>query len=468
MQVAELLENALGKIAAFDAEENIAIQTGKQALHRAFIYAAAEAVAAKADWDIAPNYRRLDAPAIKTYINEVFLKQQLLDYQFRTLRARQLASYPQPLIHGYLREQQRIRQLEVVKTSRYLFAVAPSVEKDINIFSLRRFLAEERLLAGGNLYLNVAALDLFAADTPEQAQVFTQHIERIVTLEGMVSQAVIDLATQMEENYDSHILPALMAPLDAGALSLDKAIGLHLQRHERQLTSLVLDPLVQGLTRLVSHQDECDYLYVTTRQLFSSIIGSFQDFQLQPALLGNDEAARMMTRLVGYVTLLKKRREDIFTLMPESDWQARDAAAQKPVRELDALIKSQHKEYTQLEQATARAKAAHEAPASFFDRLFKRKAAQLAALEELEKKANRLRSHTWLAVTRLAREHRRHAVFMEYESLLSQSGTWRNYGFSHGNNGAGRLPLLQTLPENPVHFDLARLQQQFRQGTAAP
>ncbi|MDO4710289.1 MAG: hypothetical protein Q4B94_10945 [Pseudomonadota bacterium] len=321
MQIADLLENSLGKINSFHAGDNIEVQAEKQQLHKIFIYAAAEIIASKEQWNIPKNYRNLSSQVIKTYINEVFLKQQLLDYWFRTLRSRQLASYPQPLINTWLRQEQRIRQLEIVKSSRYLFAIAPSVEKDINIFSIRRFMNEEQLLAGGKIYFNCAVIDMRYCEDAQHAERFQQQVEQIVTLEGRVSKAIIDLAIKMEENHDKHILPALFSPLDAAETSLEKAISKHLLQYEKLLSSLVLDLLIRGLTQIASHHDECEYLYVTTRQLWSGIIGSFQDFQLQPAVLGDIDCERMMTRLVGYVALLKKRRDETFVLKEAQDWK---------------------------------------------------------------------------------------------------------------------------------------------------
>ena len=463
MQVADLLENALGRVDHFQSEENIEVQSEKRKLHKMFIYAAAEIVAAKEYWDIPRNCRQLDSHVIKTYINEVFLKQQLLDYWFRTLRPRQLANYPQTFINTWLKQEQRIRQLEIVKSSRYLFAIAPSVEKDVNIFSIRRFLSEEQLIAGGKIYLNCAVIDMWHCEDRQHAESFRQQVEQIVTLESMVSKAIIDLAIEMEENYDTHVLPALLAPLDAAGISLEKAIHKHLLEYEKLLTCLVLAPLTGGLTQVASHNDECEYLYITTGQLWSEIIGSFQDFQLQPAIMGNTECERMMTRLVGYITLLKKRRTEIFVLMDKQNWQAHDKAAKKPVAELRKLIKEKFGEYITLESSIAKAKSLYEAPANFFDRLLKRKKKQLATLQALEKNARRMQWQTCMDIMRFAKTHHHYNVFMEFESLLSLTHRERNYAFSYGNNGIGRLPLLQTLPETHTEFSLPQFNDRLEQ-----
>lgn len=463
MQIADLLENSLGKINNFHTEENIDVQAEKQYLHKIFIYASAEIIAAKDQWEIPENRRKLSSQVIKTYINEVFLKQQLLDYWFRTLRSRQLASYPQSIINTWLRQEQRIRQLEIVKSSRYLFAIAPSTEKDINIFSIRRFMNEEQLMEGGKIYLNCAIIDMNHCDNEQHVNAFREQVNHIVTLEGMVSKAIIDLSIKIEENYDQHVLPALFSQLETKDSSLEKALNKHLLKYEKLLTNLVISPLLRGLTEIASHNDECDYLYITTRQLWGGIIGSFQDFQLQPAVLGDIECERMMTRLIGYVTLIKKRRNETFVLLEEHDWKILDAAVQKPIKILDTLIKERLKEHNEIEKEIAAAKDLHEKPASFLDRLLKRKEKQFAALQTLEKKVNRAQWQGCMDIMRLAREYQRYNVFMEFESLLSLTSKERNYAFSYGNNGIGRLPLLQTLPENHTHFSLSKFNDRLEQ-----
>ena len=46
----------------------------------------------KKDLEIPENRRGLNASIIKTFINEVFLKQQLLGYWFKTMRNRQVST----------------------------------------------------------------------------------------------------------------------------------------------------------------------------------------------------------------------------------------------------------------------------------------------------------------------------------------------------------------------------------------
>lgn len=87
-KIAELLENALDKIQAVQTDNKPDWQRAKQRLYSNFICAAAAVIRDKTDWVIPENRRNLNFPVIKTFINEVFLKQRLLGHLFRTLRNR--------------------------------------------------------------------------------------------------------------------------------------------------------------------------------------------------------------------------------------------------------------------------------------------------------------------------------------------------------------------------------------------
>ncbi len=131
-QIADYLENMLEKIQLFDCDNDLEQHICKQNVYRAFIYAAADVIRNKQNLELPPNARKLHVNAVKVFINEVYLKQQLLGYAFKTVRNRQLLAHPHPLMSQFLAHEQKTRQLEVVRASGYLFAIAPMLEYSSN------------------------------------------------------------------------------------------------------------------------------------------------------------------------------------------------------------------------------------------------------------------------------------------------------------------------------------------------
>ncbi len=461
VKIADILENALDKIDRFDVEDDVALQLKKRQLHQCFIHAAAGKIKEKTFFQIPSNTRGLDVASIKEFINEVFLKQQLLDYGFRTLRPRQLSKMPSSLLHGWLARQQRIRQLDVVQTSRYIFALAPSLDKDVNIYSIRRFLSEETLIAGGRTYLNGAVIETARLMDETAAENFRRHVEGIVTIEGMVGKVIIDLVMALEDKMDSIILPALFVPLEASQANLARAIDDHLRNYESLLNEQLLEPLANGLTTLVGHQDECEYLYIASRQLLGDVISSFLDFQMLPALLGNTDAERMMARLSAYAGLLKKRRSETFVLMPADRWLSAHRENQKPLQELRTIIKAHAAEYLAIKKLADQQRTLLEKPATFFDKLFKRKQKQESDLQLTLKKVSHQLWQAHMDVLRLARQYKDRILRVEFEAMLSISGTERSFAFAAGNNGISRLPVLHVLPAHHNALDLSALDRQL-------
>lgn len=68
------------------------------------------------------NARKLHTNAVKVFINEIYLKQQLLGFWFKTMRNRQLAESPVPLIHDldklFKRKAKQIEKLEELRLER--------------------------------------------------------------------------------------------------------------------------------------------------------------------------------------------------------------------------------------------------------------------------------------------------------------------------------------------------------------
>lgn len=153
LKIADYLEQTLHTIAEFDTEDDLELQIQKQRFRRAFIYVAGDIIRHKRELILPDNVRKLSSDVVKVFINEVFLKHQVLGYWFKTMRQRQLREYRQPLVGEYLASVQKSLQLEVVPASGYIFIIAPMAEYSADLFTIRRFLQED-LLFNRTLLLN--------------------------------------------------------------------------------------------------------------------------------------------------------------------------------------------------------------------------------------------------------------------------------------------------------------------------
>ena len=122
VKIADFLENILEQIAEANTRGDLEQQKWKQKLHSAFIYAAADEIRRKKELILPENARKLHTNAVKVFFNEIYLKQQLLGFWFKTMRNRQLAESPVPLIHDldklFKRKAKQIEKLDEMRLER--------------------------------------------------------------------------------------------------------------------------------------------------------------------------------------------------------------------------------------------------------------------------------------------------------------------------------------------------------------
>lgn len=466
MQIADFLENIIQQIHKLDVQDSVQLQRVKQHLLAEFIYAAAEVIKNKKEFLIPQNIRGLNTPIIKTFINEVYLKQQLLGYWFKTLRNRQLAEMPHEILNDFLKKEQRIRQLEVVHASEYLFSIAPTLEYVANPFTVRRFLLEDRLF-GGSVLLNGVVMNTAQLPHADEAYLaaFRKQISLVITIESNVSRNVIDFFAEIEQYHDDHLLPMLFEPFYSDK-SIDLAVADRLKQYEKLLTQRILEPMTNAIMNMTKNNDECEYLYVGMRQLFGSVVQSFQDFQTQPAVLGNEEAVLMFAKLVAYASFLEKRRSEVFVYQSKDSWENNNKRAQEGLSKVREWVKKQIKPYAELEKRVAEQAERVAQPVGFLSKLLHTKEKQEEKLKELKSELRHIAWEVHQQIFHMPKDFKEQIVHLEFDSLLITDEMQRNYAYPAGNNGMTRLPVVLTLPENRTEFNLSLFDQDLKKRLA--
>ena len=466
LKIADYLEQTLHTIAEFNTEDDLELQIQKQRFRRAFIYVAGDIIRHKRELILPETARKLSSDEVKVFINEVFLKHQVLGYWFKTMRQRQLKEFHQPLIREYLASVQKTLQLEVVPASGYIFIIAPMAEYSADLFTIRRFLLED-LLFDRTLLLNGIALPTANLDNPTPAfeDAFKRQIQCIVTLEGMVRPTVMDFVEKLNDYHEDHLLPLLFGPFILKE-SLENEIANRLKKYEQRLCYGILEPLAQTMRRLPNSPEEFDYLYISMRQLMGNIVSTFQDFQTQPAIANSPasakrQAAILFARLVAYTALLEKRRSEIFTKLNDYEWKENHKKTYTWINYARSVAKKYIKEYVQRHDAVVKQEALVKKPENFFDKIFKNKKKQIDALNEKKKALRKIQYAAHMKLLYLPDDIKAQTVNMEFDTQVVSDGTMRTYAFPNGDNGISALPSTFSLPENRLQFDLRAFARQF-------
>lgn len=153
VQIADYLENALHQIDQIPVEDDLKLQREKMLMRRVYLQDVAKLVRSL---DIEPpgGVRNLTSAQIKSFIIEVYIKQQLLGYWFKPLLPRTSQLMQHPFFKFWLLKEQAVRRFDIVKTSEFLFIIAPVNNFENNPYSIRRFLFEDFLEYNEQIYLN--------------------------------------------------------------------------------------------------------------------------------------------------------------------------------------------------------------------------------------------------------------------------------------------------------------------------
>ncbi|MBR5705890.1 MAG: hypothetical protein IKX21_07975 [Deltaproteobacteria bacterium] len=458
--IADLLENAIAKINSVDVGNEVDMLISRSELKEKFIRAAGAAIKRKTHLKMPASKRGVDEATIKSFINEVFLKQQLLDFRFHVVRQRQLRRMQHPLLNTYLSGEQSVRRLEVVRTTQYIFALASSHESEINLFSVRRFLNEENISVkrGGAvnsyIYYNGVAISEAALDNANSVAAFKTDISSIISIANQISPVILELLESMEEDYDRRIRPDLFRPLEAYNIDLGQAVEQKLRQYEKGLLQFVLERLEAGVTQKATHADDFNYLSVGIRQLMSEAIADFDSFQKQPAVLADPTVERMMMRLQAYVRLLGKRSSKIFNKAAVQEWDAHSEDASRPVEGLRDIVRRFSRQYVDVQERITDLTQQLEGKESFVDRLLRRRKMRERELDAAQLEAKKIRRASFLELTSLFNQYRDEVLHLEHKSVLFIKRL-RTYAVCSGSNGVSELPALFALPENYNDFDPA-------------
>lgn len=460
-RISRLLEDVLDGFDAGAPGADAEALPARRTLLEKYIRTAGAVIKKKKELTVPTGQRRLDTDVARTFINEVFLKQRLLGYRFLVLRRRQLARLDQPLFRDYLSEQQSARQLEIIHTTRYIFALAAPGDANENAFSARRFFEEEA--ASAALTGAAASVSPFSGcfirssrlDDARRVELFKAQIENIISLSSQISRDVRDALERMEEHYDMRMRPILFAPLAIPGVPPETVIAQRLTQYKGMLESDIFLPLKKCIMQECVSFEDFNFLFTGVRQLMGEIISDFASFQSQPLAQGNASVERMMARMQAYVQLFVKRRARIFSSDAVQNWDENSAAAAGPRKGLRDIIKKYGKQSLKMQkQAEQDEQEQTKESDSFFGRLLARGKAEdeSTSLSETQREIKKIRRAAHLEIINLFTQWRDEILVLDHEPLRFLKRQ-RCYAVCAGSNGLDKLPVLAVFPENYNDFD---------------
>lgn len=453
-EIANFIEGLVSQVAKIDTEDNILLQKYKNQIKSELIYHIANIIKEKDNIIIPNNERQLNTEILKVFINEVYLKQQLLNFWFKSVPIRELKTFKHSLLKDFTLQQKNLRQLEIIKTSKFFFCLSQPNNKNVNTYSIRRFLNEEKSLISDSIYLNGVGLDITLIDNNNYTDLFRTNILKIVTIEKQISDEVTNFIENLQNLNSNILLPLLTKPLDSSGLNMEKVIEDRLIDFEKNLILNILEPTCEFLKYKINHQDESNYIFVSLKEIFSDILSYFKDFQSQPALLFDSKSKVFFYRLLAWLNLIEKRYSQIFIKQSTEDWKLSNEMMHNSITELSLIIKTSINAYKENLKNIKILEREIEASNGFIGKIFNTKKKKEENLILLKENLNKIKVNAFIDIIRVPKNHPSTTVYLEYEAEISINEKERNYAFSVGENGITRLPIMVQLPEDRSKLNL--------------
>lgn len=453
-EIANFIEGLVSQVAKIDTEDNILLQKYKNQIKSELIYHIANIIKEKDNIIIPNNERQLNTEILKVFINEVYLKQQLLNFWFKSVPIRELKTFKHSLLKDFTLQQKNLRQLKIIKTSKFFFCLSQPNNKNVNTYSIRRFLNEEKSLISDSIYLNGVGLDITLIDNNNYTDLFRTNILKIVTIEKQISDEVTNFIENLQNLNSNILLPLLTKPLDSSGLNMEKVIEDRLIDFEKNLILNILEPTCEFLKYKINHQDESNYIFVSLKEIFSDILSYFKDFQSQPALLFDSKSKVFFYRLLAWLNLIEKRYSQIFIKQSTEDWKLSNEMMHNSITELSLIIKTSINAYKENLKNIKILEREIEASNGFIGKIFNTKKKKEENLILLKENLNKIKVNAFIDIIRVPKNHPSTTVYLEYEAEISINEKERNYAFSVGENGITRLPIMVQLPEDRSKFNL--------------
>ncbi len=454
MQIADYLENALKQIDLIPVNDDLIIQREKLLIRRVFLQDVANIIRSL-KLDRPKGIRQLTAEQIKCFIIEVYIKQQLLGYWFKPLLPKYSQTMQHPFFKYFVLREQGFRKFDIVQTSEFIFLIAPIPNFEQNPYSIRRFLVEDHLEYEDKdqIYLNGVVVDLKRVKENSYIDEVSDHLQKMITIQHQVHKDVLEVVSDFESFTEKKFIPYLMQPLGAVGKNSDTVAQDYIKNIENMLVNHILVPLRNAVKNDLSHIEEFEYLFMSVHRILSEILSHYRDFKEQPALFFNAQVQLFEYRLLAYLKLIEKRKDEAFIPLHGHEWNIMDERSQQPLKQVQEVLAHHMQDYRDLKTYMSQLKVEQTAvKGSFLKRMMKGEKVE-KDITQANLASIRIKKQAYLDMLAVPKSLPKYSVFIEFESLTSMSELERHYAFPNGDNGLTRLPLLMKLPENLVDFN---------------
>lgn len=392
--------------------------------------------------------RKLTEDMIKSYIKEVFVKQQIQGWDFRAWDGEDIELMGVEHFPTELKQMAKERKLHIVENSKYWFLIGPADKIGQNPYSIRRFLHED--IGRMSVFLTHVIVPRKLFEKEPIKNFLLNCIARIYTLDRSISEEILHFVANAKKTNAEQLQVILRRPLSHDGREAEQIIAERMVTYEKTLTSLILGKMKRMLEIAVKSPDDMDYLYYHVDKLIKDLQNDIEDFQLQPLARDSYSAKQMGICLMSFRLLWAKTKD----LMNDVILDEKTDKLSAPIESLIENLKEVDESVAQVEQIRLEIDAYEKKieKGGLFVKLGLVKKPDYT-LEELEAFENELNQEMFINVIRLMKKHREIVVYAEFETGQVIDDKYRHYAVLDDKKLFGMLPRLIVLPEDKTKFN---------------
>ncbi len=200
LELADTVESILSHLDSLDINDLISDQKNRQKLRTAFLYELANWIDT-VSLNIDSGLRQLNEKVVKSYLKEVFIKQQVQGRDFRSWDSSDLSFQDLTHLPSFIQKEGKDRKFFIVEGQDYWFLIGSANQPDKNPYSFRRFLYEDSSGDSHNkyVYLTHITLKKDSLDNPQYLNHSTYCMTRLYTLDRGVSETLIKFIYEIQQ-----------------------------------------------------------------------------------------------------------------------------------------------------------------------------------------------------------------------------------------------------------------------------
>lgn len=308
------LEAGLQRLDKVEVDENTNEAQLRKKIKTAFLYDVAKWIDDK-ELIFDEGKHKLTQDMIKSYIKEVFIKQQIQGWNFRVWDGEDIDIIGADHFPDELKTMAKGRKLHIVENSKYWFLIGPADKVGQNPYSLRRFLYED--VGRLSIFLTHVVVPRKLFEQPQIKEFLLKRISNILTLDRGVSEEVLHFVAKARKSYQNELKVLLKRPLSNDGRDAELIIHERMIAYEKTLISAILNQVMRILKISFNNADDLAYLYYHIDKLIKDLQNDVEDFQLQPLAWDSHSSQEIAIALMSYRLLWAKTREILQEILNE-------------------------------------------------------------------------------------------------------------------------------------------------------